>query len=53
MRGEKPKYCPSCRSKLPMIKAGISRLACGERQRWKCVNKPCSKITINPLLEKK
>jgi len=48
---EKFRYCPYCRSKVPLFKSG--KAAAGGKtwkQRWEC--KKCHRTTIHPQLEK-
>ena len=49
----KNKYCPKCKSKKPMMRAGFALRKNGDKQLWKCRNKRCSYITVNPLSEPK
>lgn len=54
MTKRKEKYCPRCKSTIPMQKAGFA-LRMGEagtykeKQQWKCRVKRCSYITVRPL----
>ena len=52
MTDKSDKYCPKCRSKKPMMKAGFAMRRNGDKQLWKCRNKQCSYITVNPLKDR-
>ena len=48
------RYCPYCKSPKPMQKAGWQMRVGGKpsQQRWKCNNRGCYRITVNPLKNK-
>ena len=40
------RYCPFCNNPKPLVRAGFDL---NGKQRWLCTDKPCRRITINPL----
>jgi transposase-like protein len=46
-------YCPHCRSQKPMWRAGFRvTWSVGKVQQYKCTNKGCGRLTVNPLKSK-
>jgi len=45
-------YCPFCKSKIPVVKAGKAEFKSGKKQRYQCKNKACRRFTTKPLRSK-